>query len=166
MTLDRFTKAMLIVIAVLLGMIAFRPIVHPAPVQAQASEAYPFYLEPGYTMLRKPDGTSQVYGKVVVDMRNGDIWGFPTTVQGPYPSTTPRPCRPSRIPCTWGNSCSAKRTQANSRVTLRARGSVYNLLRRDSTSMKIASWILLAAVLSVPLCIVPMPALRCRQRTH
>ena len=37
MTLDRFTKAMLIVIAVLLGMIAFRPIVQPAPVQAQAS---------------------------------------------------------------------------------------------------------------------------------
>jgi hypothetical protein len=39
MTLDRFTKTMLVVIAVLLGMAAFRPVVHPAPVQAQASEA-------------------------------------------------------------------------------------------------------------------------------
>ncbi len=64
MTLDRFTKAMLIVIAVLLGMVAFRPLVHPAPVQAQANEVYPFYIEPGYTTLRKPDGTAQVYGKM------------------------------------------------------------------------------------------------------
>src|ERR1039458_10218804 len=98
MTLDRFTKTMLVVIAVLLGMVAFRPIVHPAPVQAQASEAYPFYLEPGYTMLRKPDGTAQVYGKVAVDMRTGDIWGFPTTVQGPYPIDNAKTVSPKYYP--------------------------------------------------------------------
>jgi len=85
MNLDRFTKAMLVVIAVLLGMLVLRPIVQPAPVRAQADEGYPFYVEPGYTTIRKPDGTAQVYGKVVIDMRNGDIWGFPTLVQGPYP---------------------------------------------------------------------------------
>ena len=33
-----------------------------------------------------PDGSRQVYGKVVVDLRNGKIWGFPTlTADSPYP---------------------------------------------------------------------------------
>lgn len=102
MTLDRFTKAMLIAIAVLLGMIAFRPVVHAVPVQAQASEAHPFYIEPGYTMLRKPDGTSQVYGKVAIDMRTGDIWGFPTTVQGPYPIDNAKTVPPKSYPMYLG----------------------------------------------------------------
>ena len=102
MTLDRFTKTMMVVIAVLLGMAAFRPIVHSAPVQAQASEACPFYLEPGYTMLRKPDGTAQVYGKVAVDMRTGDIWGFPTTVQAPYPVDNAKTVPPKSHPMYLG----------------------------------------------------------------
>jgi hypothetical protein len=102
MTLDRFTKAMLIVIAILLGMIAFRPLAHPAPVQAQATEAYPFYLEPGYTMLRKPDGSTQVYGKVVVDMRDGDIWGFPTAVQSTYPVDVTKTVPPKSHPMYLG----------------------------------------------------------------
>src|SRR6516225_9299575 len=42
-------------------------------------------VEPGYTTLRKPDGSAQMYGKMVIDMRTGDIWGFPTLAQGPYP---------------------------------------------------------------------------------
>jgi len=85
MNLDRFTKAMLVVIAVLLAILVLRPIVQLAPVRAEVDEGYPFYLEPGYTTIRKPDGTAQMYGKVAIDMRNGDIWGFPTLVQGPYP---------------------------------------------------------------------------------
>ena len=85
MNLDRFAKAMLVVIAVLLVMLVFRPILQPPPVRAQTEEGYPFYVEPGYTMIRKPDGTEQMYGKVVIDMRNGDIWGFPTLGQSPYP---------------------------------------------------------------------------------
>jgi hypothetical protein len=55
-------------------------------VEAQSSEAHPFYIEPGTAMLRAPDGSRQVLGKVVVDMRNGDIWGFPTFTQDPYPA--------------------------------------------------------------------------------
>ncbi len=82
---DRFIKAMLLVIAVLLGLLVLRPFAQPEPVRAQADEAYPFFVEPGYTMLRKPDGTMQVYGKIVIDMRDGDIWGFPTLNQSPYP---------------------------------------------------------------------------------
>ncbi len=85
MQLDRFNKAVLLIIAILLGVLAFRPMFQPAPVQAQAESAYPFYVEPGYTTIRKPDGSSQVLGKVFIDMRTGDIWGFPTLAQSPYP---------------------------------------------------------------------------------
>ena len=74
---DHCTKTILVVIATLLGMLVLSPIVHPTPVRAQVEEGYPFYVEPGYTMIRKPDGTAQMYGKVVIDMRSGDIWGFP-----------------------------------------------------------------------------------------
>ena len=87
MHLDRFTKVLLLAIAVLLTVIAFRPILQPTIVRAQvqADESYPFYVEPSYTNIRKPDGTAQMFGKVIVDMRNGDIWGFPTLAQSPYP---------------------------------------------------------------------------------
>ncbi len=98
MKLDRFTNAVLAIIAILLGMLVFRPLVQPAPVRAHAEEVYPFYVEPGYTMIRKPDGTAQVYGKMVIDMRNGDVWGFPTLTQSPYPidnsQTKPPQSRP------------------------------------------------------------------------
>ncbi len=83
---EAYTKVMLTVIAVFLGIIALRPAVKPAPVQAQSDYSY-LYVEPGTTSLRKPDGTRQVEGKIVVDMRNGDVWGFPT-LSGmglPYP---------------------------------------------------------------------------------
>lgn len=83
MHLDRFTKTILVVIAVLLGALVFRPLVQPPAVRAQAEEGYPFYVEPGYTMLRKPDGTAQMYGKMIIDMRNGDIWGFSDADSGP-----------------------------------------------------------------------------------
>lgn len=85
MAQDRFVRVMLVVIAALLGLLALRPLAQPVPVRAQVEEGYPFFVEPGYTMLRKPDGTAQVYGKMVIDMRNGDIWGFPTLTQSPYP---------------------------------------------------------------------------------
>ena len=53
--------------------------------RAESAEAYPFFVEPGYTTIRKPDGTAQVYGKVMIDMRTGDVWGCPTLAQSPYP---------------------------------------------------------------------------------
>lgn len=102
MKLDRFTKAMLVVIAILLGVLVFRPMVQPAPVRAQVEEGYPFYVEPGYTMIRKPDGTAQVYGKVVIDMRNGDIWGFPTLTTSPYPIDSAQTKPPKSYPMYLG----------------------------------------------------------------
>jgi hypothetical protein len=51
-----------------------------------------FTFEPHNSMLRKPDGSQQVQGKIVVDMRNGDVWAFPT-LSGlglPYPTDSGR----------------------------------------------------------------------------
>lgn len=36
-------------------------------------------------MLRAPDGSRQVYGRVIVDMRTGKVWGFPTFTADTYP---------------------------------------------------------------------------------
>ena len=78
---DRFTKALLLAIILLLGFIALRDLPR---VQAQSSYSH-LFIEPGTTILRTPDGTGQVQGKVVVDLRNGDVWGFPTASSAPYP---------------------------------------------------------------------------------
>jgi hypothetical protein len=79
-----YTQAVLTIIALLLGIIALRPAASPPAVQAQSD--YPWiYVEPRTTMLRKPDGTAQMQGKVFIDLRTGDVWGFPTLTSAPYP---------------------------------------------------------------------------------
>jgi hypothetical protein len=85
MRLDWLVKLMLLSIVLFLAALVLRSVVQPAPVQAQTVDSRSFYVEPGYTMLRKPDGSGQMYGKVMIDMRTGDMWGFPTLVEGPYP---------------------------------------------------------------------------------
>jgi hypothetical protein len=99
MKIDRTVKTLLLVIAVLLAVNVFRPFVATPTVEAQGGEAYPFYIEPGVTMLRAPDGSRQVYGKVVVDLRNGKVWGFPTMAQDvPYPMDQVNPGAPTSHP--------------------------------------------------------------------
>jgi hypothetical protein len=80
------TNSLLLAIAVALVAIAARPYIEPARVEAQSGSAHAFYIEPGVQMLVNPNGSGQVYGKVVVDLRNGKIWGFPTGSLNPYPS--------------------------------------------------------------------------------
>jgi len=87
MKIDWFVRLLLLVIAISLGAIALRPYLAPPAVRAQSGEVSPFYVEPGTAMLRAPDGSRQVLGKVVIDMRNGSIWGFPTLAREPYPAT-------------------------------------------------------------------------------
>lgn len=79
------TNLLLAAIAVLLFAIVIRPLRSPEAVQAQAP-AVDFYFEPGTYLVRAPDNSQQVYGKVVVDLRSGRIWGFPTLTPAPYPS--------------------------------------------------------------------------------
>jgi hypothetical protein len=102
MKLDWFVKMLLLLIALFLGTFVFRPVVQPPPVQAQARDGASFYVEPGYTMLRKPDGSGQMYGKMMIDMRTGDIWGFPTLVEGPYPMDSAKPEPPKSHPIYLG----------------------------------------------------------------
>jgi len=80
------TNLLLLVIAAALVAIVARRYIDPAPAEAQSTSAHAFYIEPGVQMLVNPDGSGQVYGKVVVDLRNGKIWGFPTGSLNPYPS--------------------------------------------------------------------------------
>jgi hypothetical protein len=83
---EDLTIALLSIIAVALVAIAVQPIFTPRAAEAQSNSPYPFYIEPGSELLRAPDGSKQVYGKVVVDMRTGKIWGFPTLAPQSYPS--------------------------------------------------------------------------------
>ena len=85
MKIDRVVKSLLLVIAVSLAAIALHPYIAPGAVMAQSGDAHDVYVEPGTAMLRAPDGSRQVLGKVVVDLRNGNVWGFPTLTQAPYP---------------------------------------------------------------------------------
>jgi hypothetical protein len=80
------TNFLLLLIAISLSAIAIRPYVRPQPAQADSEQPYPFYIEPGTQMLRAPDGSKQVYGRVMIDMRNGKVWGFPTGSTDTYPT--------------------------------------------------------------------------------
>jgi len=79
------TNLLLAAIALLLLAIVLRPLRFPEAVQAQTPDV-DFYFEPGTFLIRAPDNSQQVYGKVVVDLRNGRVWAFPTLTPQPYPS--------------------------------------------------------------------------------
>ncbi len=88
------TNFLLFVIAVALVVIAARPYIAPAPAAAAQSgqvaaapgtASDPLYIEPGTQAIRSLDGTSQVYGRMVVDLQSGTVWGFPTLTSAPYP---------------------------------------------------------------------------------
>ena len=81
-----FTNLLLLLIAVALVAIAIRPYVSRKLAQAQSGLPYPLYIEPGTQMLRAPDGSKQVYGRVMIDMRTGKVWGFPTNRTDTYPT--------------------------------------------------------------------------------
>ena len=89
MKLDYLSKPALIAIVALLATHVFHELSAPRAAYAQTSGSdYRFYIEPGVTMLRAPDGSRQVLGKVVVDLSNGNVWGFPTNTPNPYPVDT------------------------------------------------------------------------------
>jgi hypothetical protein len=101
MEFDRFTKTVLAVIAVALSAIVLRCYLRPAPVEAQSGGGF-FYVEPGVVMLRAPDGSQQVAGKVMIDMRNGNVWGFPTLADAPYPVSATTNTPPTSHPFLLG----------------------------------------------------------------
>jgi hypothetical protein len=98
---DSLTKLLLSIIALALVAIAIRPYVAPAPAHAENTASYPVYIEPGVQMLKTSDGSKQVYGRVVVDLRTGKIWGFPTITTDTYPfnalNSKPQTSRPFEL---------------------------------------------------------------------
>ncbi len=84
MRLDRYSKFVLSLVALFLGVIALRPYLNPPPAFAGLSPS-DLYIEPGVYSLRAPDGMREQLGKVVVDLSTGKIWGFPTGTRAPYP---------------------------------------------------------------------------------
>lgn len=90
---ERVTQLILTLIAVFLGIIALRPYTAPPVVRAESTEEeFEVYIEPGTHTLRAPDGSALQQGKVVVDLNNGNIWGFPTIGAEPYPrGVSPEP---------------------------------------------------------------------------
>lgn len=81
----RATNLLLAVIALLLLALVLRPLKSPEPVLAQSPDT-DYYFEPGAFLVRAPDNSQQVYAKIVVDIRNGRVWAFPTLTPNPYPS--------------------------------------------------------------------------------
>ena len=75
--IDIYTKFALTIIALMLATIALRPAINPPAVLAQ-SDNPSLYIEPGITYLPNPDTRSEVPGKLVIDLKTGDAWGFPT----------------------------------------------------------------------------------------
>ena len=75
-----FLTAMLVLGGIWAGTYLFGP----AKVEAQSDFSY-LYIEPGTTLIRDPNTGVQQQGKVMIDRRNGDIWGFPTASSAPYP---------------------------------------------------------------------------------
>lgn len=108
---DGYSKVILTAIAVLLGIVAFRPLTRPSAVEAQSSDSH-YYVEPGVVTVRRPDGTQQIEGKMVVDLRNGDVWGFPTMLGSPYPVDTTRSQPPVSTPIYLGRFDFSKMTDA------------------------------------------------------
>jgi len=99
---DRYTKVVLTIIAVMLGVIAVRPVITPADAVRAQDEAVPVYIEPGIISIRNPDGSTLGDGKMVINLKTGDIWGFPHMLMGaPYPmdpmSSKPAVSKPVHI---------------------------------------------------------------------
>jgi hypothetical protein len=79
--IDVYTKCVLTAIALLLAVLAMRPVA----VSAQTDTSN-LYIEPGTVAIRSLNGGIASEGKVVINMSTGDVYGFPTHGQGaPYP---------------------------------------------------------------------------------
>ena len=60
------------------------------------------YIEPGVQTLRAPNGSRQVLGKVFIDLTTGNVWGFPTTTDQPYPVDVTNSTPPTSHPFLLG----------------------------------------------------------------
>ena len=83
-TYSPYLKVILALVAIKLGLMIVAPLQSLPVVQAQSDYSH-YFIEPGTTVIRDPGNGQQVQGKVVIDRRNGDVWGFPTASSAPFP---------------------------------------------------------------------------------
>lgn len=88
MKLKIFDRVVLLAAALFLGIIAIHVLLKPEPAKADSPTSAAVYIEPGVFTITTPDKQRQVLGKVVVDLTNGNVWGFPTLAKVPYPIPT------------------------------------------------------------------------------
>ncbi len=84
MKLNLFDRTVLTLVTLFLGVLALRPMFTPEVVRAQGAIDH-LYIEPGVHTLLSPDKSRQAEGKIMVDLTTGNIWGFPTGPDTPYP---------------------------------------------------------------------------------
>jgi hypothetical protein len=90
MKLSLFDRTVLTLVTIFLGVLALRPLFTPEVARAQSAQDH-LYIEPGIKILLSPDRTQKTQGKIVVDLTTGNIWGFPTSPDSPYPIDTIKP---------------------------------------------------------------------------
>jgi hypothetical protein len=78
MKTDWLVKSLLLLTAVFLGIIALRPYLAPPVVRAQSEVVYPITFGPSRVLTLN---NAVIEGNVVVDLRNGNVWGFPLFAQ-------------------------------------------------------------------------------------
>jgi len=101
MKLNLFDRVALALATAFLGLIALRPLITPEVAQAQTAQNH-LFIEPGIHMLLSPDRTRQTQGKIVVDLTTGNIWGFPTSRDTPYPIDSAKPQPGTSLPMYLG----------------------------------------------------------------
>src|SRR5580692_8082839 len=143
------TNVLLSMIAIALVAIALKPSIAPPPVDAQSYSEAGFYVEPGVQMLRTPG--KQAYGKVMVDLRTGDVWDSRQGQQMHTPSIQPKPTRRSLILSVWEGSrwrkLRSRRRQNSDMTTIlretarRASGSISTPSRKAMFLLLSVGWI-------------------------
>jgi hypothetical protein len=88
MKTDWLVKFLLLLTVLFLGIMAFRPYLAPPVVRAQSEDVYPITF--GLNQRLTFSG-AEYPGNIVLDLRNGNVWGFPPFVQAPGPFDKPLP---------------------------------------------------------------------------
>jgi len=78
MKTDWLVKSLLLLAVIFLGIIALRPYLAPPVVRAQSEDVYPITFGPS-RVITVNGGVAE--GNVVLDLRNGKVWGFPLFAQ-------------------------------------------------------------------------------------
>jgi hypothetical protein len=84
-----FDRVVLALATLFLGLIALRALFVPEAAKAQSDVPLAHvYIEPGVRIINAPDNSRRVLGKIIVDLSNGNVWGFPTNGESVYPLNT------------------------------------------------------------------------------